>query len=113
MTNKKIVYKPIDPEIEELARHHGGKREATLEVLKDLSTGNKLNSTTLIDTARSLHIPAHEAYGMATFYSISLHCSRTLMASGKKGCRYLNRCVRRSPSSLECLHDFATIACFR
>jgi NADH:ubiquinone oxidoreductase subunit E len=70
MTNKKIVYKPIDLEIEELARHHGGTREATLEVLKDLSAGNKLNTTTLIDTARALHIPAHDAYGMATFYSM-------------------------------------------
>ena len=70
MTNKKIVYKPIDPEIEELVRHHGGTREATLEVLKDLSAENKLNTTTLIDTARALHLPAHEPYGMATFYSM-------------------------------------------
>jgi NADH:ubiquinone oxidoreductase subunit F (NADH-binding)/NADH:ubiquinone oxidoreductase subunit E len=70
MTNKKIVYKPIHPEIEELVRHHGGTREATLEVLKNLSAGNKLNTTTLIDTARALHLPAHEAYGMATFYSM-------------------------------------------
>ena len=70
MTNKKIVYRPIDLEIEELAYHHGGTREATLEVLKDLSAGNKLNTTTLIDTARALHIPAHDTYGMATFYSM-------------------------------------------
>jgi NADH:ubiquinone oxidoreductase subunit F (NADH-binding)/NADH:ubiquinone oxidoreductase subunit E len=70
MTNKKIVYRPVDPEIEELAHHHGGTREATLEVLKDLSAGNKLNAMTLTDTARALHIPAHEAYGMATFYSM-------------------------------------------
>jgi NADH:ubiquinone oxidoreductase subunit F (NADH-binding)/NADH:ubiquinone oxidoreductase subunit E len=70
MTNKKIVYRPVDPEIEELAHHHGGTREATLEVLKDLSAGNKLNTMTLTDTARALHIPAHEAYGMATFYSM-------------------------------------------
>ncbi|MFH2104031.1 MAG: NADH-ubiquinone oxidoreductase-F iron-sulfur binding region domain-containing protein, partial [Chloroflexota bacterium] len=48
----------------------GGTREATLEILKDLDAENKLNTTTLIDTARALHIPAHEAYGMATFYSM-------------------------------------------
>ena len=61
MTNKKIIYKSIDPEIEELARHHGGTREATLEVLKDLSVENKLNTTNMIDAARALHLPAHEA----------------------------------------------------
>ena len=70
MTNKKIIYSPIDPEIEELVRHHGGTREATLEVLKDLSAENKLNTSTMIDTARALHLPAHEAYGMGTFYSM-------------------------------------------
>ena len=70
MTNKKIIYKSIDPEIEELARHHGGTREATLEVLKDLSAENKLNTTNMMDTARALHLPAHETYGMATFYSM-------------------------------------------
>ena len=70
MTNKKIVYKTVDPEIEELANHHGGTREATLEVLKDLSAENKLNTAAMIDTARALHLPAHETYGMATFYSM-------------------------------------------
>ncbi len=70
MTNKKIIYKPIDPEIEMLARQHGGTREATLEVLKDLSADNKLNAATMVDTARALRIPAHDAFGMATFYSM-------------------------------------------
>jgi NADH:ubiquinone oxidoreductase subunit F (NADH-binding)/NADH:ubiquinone oxidoreductase subunit E len=70
MTNKEIVYRPVDLEIEKLAHHHGGTREATLEVLKDLSAGNKLNVTTMIDTARALHIPARDVYGMATFYSM-------------------------------------------
>ncbi len=70
MTNKKIVYKPIDPEIEELARHHGGTQEATLEVLKDLDTKNKLNPITITEAARALRIPTHQAYGMATFYSM-------------------------------------------
>ena len=70
MTNKKIIYKPIDPEIEALAQHHGGTREATLEVLKDLSAQNRLNPITITEAARALAIPAHEAYGMATFYSM-------------------------------------------
>jgi len=70
MTNKKIVYKPIDPKIEALAQHHGGTREATLEVLKDLSAENRLNPVTITEAARALHLPAHQAYGMATFYSM-------------------------------------------
>jgi NADH:ubiquinone oxidoreductase subunit F (NADH-binding)/NADH:ubiquinone oxidoreductase subunit E len=70
MTNKKITYQPIDPEIAELARHHGGTREATLEVLKDLGAENRLNPATITETSRALHIPAHQAYGMATFYSM-------------------------------------------
>jgi NADH:ubiquinone oxidoreductase subunit F (NADH-binding)/NADH:ubiquinone oxidoreductase subunit E len=70
MTNKKIVYKPIDPEIEALAQRHGGTREATLEVLKDLGADNRLNLVTITDTARALGIPAQQVYGMATFYSM-------------------------------------------
>ena len=70
MTNKKIVYKPVDPEIAELVHHHGGTQEATLEVLKDLGAKNKLNPVTITEAARALHLPAHEAYGMATFYSM-------------------------------------------
>ena len=70
MTNKKIIYKPIDPEMEALAQHHGGTREATLKVLKDLSAENRLNPATITEAARALHLPTHQAYGMATFYSM-------------------------------------------
>jgi len=70
MTNKKIIYKPVDPEIADLVHHHGGTQEAALEVLKDLGALNKLNPSTITDAARALHLPAHEAYGMATFYSM-------------------------------------------
>jgi NADH:ubiquinone oxidoreductase subunit F (NADH-binding)/NADH:ubiquinone oxidoreductase subunit E len=70
MTNKKITYKPIDPEIEKIVQHHGGTSEATLEVLKDLDTENRLNPNTINDVARALRIPAHKVYGMATFYSM-------------------------------------------
>jgi NADH:ubiquinone oxidoreductase subunit F (NADH-binding)/NADH:ubiquinone oxidoreductase subunit E len=70
MTNKKIIYKPVDPEIADLVHHHGGTQEAVLEVLKDLGALNKLNPSTITDAARALRLPAHEAYGMATFYSM-------------------------------------------
>ena len=70
MSHKKIKYKPIDPEIQELARHHGGTREATLEVLRDLDAQNKLNQETMVDTARTLNVPLHHPYGVTTFYSM-------------------------------------------
>ena len=70
MTNKLIQYKPTDPEIERLAQRHGGTHEAVLEVLKELSADHKLNQITLTEAARALHLPAHETYGMSTFYSM-------------------------------------------
>jgi NADH:ubiquinone oxidoreductase subunit F (NADH-binding)/NADH:ubiquinone oxidoreductase subunit E len=70
MTNRKIVYKPVAPEIAEMARHHGGDREAILEILRDLDTRHQLNKETITDAARALNLPAHQAYGMATFYSM-------------------------------------------
>ncbi|MBI3162717.1 MAG: NADH-quinone oxidoreductase subunit NuoF [Chloroflexi bacterium] len=71
MTNKKITYKPIDPEIERLAHHHGGTMEATLEVLKDVEAQRSaLTTDSLTDVARALKIPPHHIYGMATFFSM-------------------------------------------
>ncbi|MDP2777806.1 MAG: NADH-ubiquinone oxidoreductase-F iron-sulfur binding region domain-containing protein [Anaerolineales bacterium] len=70
MTNKKILYKPVDPEIVKLAQLHGGTHEAALEVLKDLNADHKLNQTTITETARVLHLPAHAVHGLATFYSM-------------------------------------------
>lgn len=70
MSNKKIAYRTIDPQVEQLARDHGHTPEAALEVLKDLCAENKLNQASITDTARVLGIPAHQAYGMATFYSM-------------------------------------------
>jgi NADH:ubiquinone oxidoreductase subunit F (NADH-binding)/NADH:ubiquinone oxidoreductase subunit E len=70
MTNRKIVHKPISPEIVELAGRHGGTREAVLEVLKELDARNQLNPATITDTARALHTSAQHVYGMATFYSM-------------------------------------------
>jgi NADH:ubiquinone oxidoreductase subunit F (NADH-binding)/NADH:ubiquinone oxidoreductase subunit E len=71
MTNKTIVYKPVSPEIEELASEHHYDREATLELLKDIETRHAgLSTADIIDTARALKLPAHHVYGMATFYSM-------------------------------------------
>ncbi len=74
MTNRKITYKPIAPEILELAQTHGENREAMLEILTELDRRGHLNPETISDTARALGIPAHLAYGVTTFYSVlSLH----------------------------------------
>jgi NADH:ubiquinone oxidoreductase subunit F (NADH-binding)/NADH:ubiquinone oxidoreductase subunit E len=71
MTNKNTAYKPIQPEILELANEHGNNAEAILEILKDLqSTSEGLSNQAISDTARALHMPPHKAYGMATFYSM-------------------------------------------
>ncbi len=71
MTNKTQIYKPISPEIEELAREHHHDREAALELLKDIQTRHGgLSSASIIDAARALKMPAHHLYGMATFYSM-------------------------------------------
>jgi len=70
MTNRKITYKPIAPEILELAYTHGENREAILEILTELDRRGHLNPETITDTARALGIPAHLAYGVTTFYSM-------------------------------------------
>ncbi len=71
MTNKAIVYKPISPEIEELAGEHHHDREAALELLKDIETLHaRLSSAAIIDAARALKMPPSRLYGMATFYSM-------------------------------------------
>jgi len=71
MTNKKIKYQPVPPEITELVAEHGDDPEALLEVLVDLQTHPAgLSSATVTDAARALKVPPHKAYGMATFYSM-------------------------------------------
>ena len=70
MTNRKIIYKPISPEVAELAAFHGGNKEAVLDLLKDLDSRNQLNASTITDTARALNLSAQQVYGMATFYSM-------------------------------------------
>ena len=71
MTNKKIIYNPIQPEILELAAERGNSPEAILEVLNDIQAERGgLSRQRITDTARALGIPAHRAYGIATFYSM-------------------------------------------
>jgi NADH:ubiquinone oxidoreductase subunit F (NADH-binding)/NADH:ubiquinone oxidoreductase subunit E len=71
MTNKKIKYQPVPPEITELVARHGNDPESLLEVLVDLETHPAgLSPATVTDAARALRVPPHKAYGMATFYSM-------------------------------------------
>ena len=59
MTNKAIVYKPISPEIEELASEHHHDREAALEILKDIQARHAgLSPAAITDAARALKIDA-------------------------------------------------------
>jgi NADH:ubiquinone oxidoreductase subunit F (NADH-binding)/NADH:ubiquinone oxidoreductase subunit E len=71
MTNKKIKYKAIDPEIIQLAEAHQHDPQAILEVLTALQEqhGN-LNSEGINDVGHSLGIPPSTAYGVASFYSM-------------------------------------------
>ncbi len=71
MTNKTIKYKPISPEVLEIAEEHHHQSEAVLEVLKELQDRHGfLSRDSMTDTARSLNIPANRVFGMATFYSM-------------------------------------------
>jgi len=71
MTNKKIKYQPVPTEITELVAEHGNDPEALLEVLVDLQTHPVgLSPATVTNAARTLNVPPHKAYGMATFYSM-------------------------------------------
>ena len=71
MTNKKNIYRPISPEIEELAREHGNDPESALELLKEIQARHSaLTTATITDAAHTLKLPPHQLYGMATFYSM-------------------------------------------
>ena len=71
MTNKKIRYKPIQEEILAIADAHGNNPEATSEVLYDIQKERgSISQEDLTDAARALNIPAHQAYGVASFYSL-------------------------------------------
>jgi NADH:ubiquinone oxidoreductase subunit F (NADH-binding)/NADH:ubiquinone oxidoreductase subunit E len=71
MTNKKIKYQPIDPEIAALASKHLNDPEVILEVLSDLQArrGN-LEAGTIRDVGRSMRLPPSSTFGVASFYSM-------------------------------------------
>jgi NADH:ubiquinone oxidoreductase subunit F (NADH-binding)/NADH:ubiquinone oxidoreductase subunit E len=75
MSKKQTPLKPIDPQIQALADEHHSSKEAVLEIFQELQDQRGgLGEGTLNDVARALRIPAHSAYGIATFYSmLSLH----------------------------------------
>ena len=83
MTNKKIIYKPIDPEIEKIVHHHGGASEATLEVLKDLDAENRLNSRHYHGHSAGA---AHSGSQSLWHWRPSIPCS--LLKSGKISCAF-------------------------
>lgn len=66
-----VSYKPIPPEILELTAEHQNDPEALLEILKDMQAQpDGLAPPAITDMARALDIPAHRAFGAATFYSM-------------------------------------------
>jgi NADH:ubiquinone oxidoreductase subunit F (NADH-binding)/NADH:ubiquinone oxidoreductase subunit E len=71
MTNKKIKYKPVDPEITALVREHGENPESVVEILRELqSRRSGLNQEIIEGAARALHLPAEHVYGVGSFYSM-------------------------------------------
>jgi NADH:ubiquinone oxidoreductase subunit F (NADH-binding)/NADH:ubiquinone oxidoreductase subunit E len=71
MTNKKIKYQPIDPEIRQLAEAHHSDSQAILEVLSALQEQrDHLTPEAINDVARALETPPAKAYGVASFYSM-------------------------------------------
>src|SRR3990172_3929657 len=71
MPNPKSAIKPVPPEIAEVAERHGNDPTAVLEVLRDLdAAGGGLTSDAITGAATALHIPANQAFGVATFYSM-------------------------------------------
>jgi NADH:ubiquinone oxidoreductase subunit F (NADH-binding)/NADH:ubiquinone oxidoreductase subunit E len=71
MTNKIIRYRPIDPEIMELAGKYSNNPETLLELLTTLQgqRGN-LEQSIITDVGAALNIPPEAAYGVASFYSM-------------------------------------------
>jgi NADH:ubiquinone oxidoreductase subunit F (NADH-binding)/NADH:ubiquinone oxidoreductase subunit E len=71
MTNKIIKYRPVDPQIVEVAKTHQENPEAILEMLNDIQEqrGN-LEGNAISDIGRSTNTPPANAYGVASFYSM-------------------------------------------
>jgi NADH:ubiquinone oxidoreductase subunit F (NADH-binding)/NADH:ubiquinone oxidoreductase subunit E len=71
MTNKKVHFKPISPEIESLLAEHNCQPEAVLEMLVQWQAENgALTRATIDEIARALNVPPARVFGVATFYSM-------------------------------------------
>jgi NADH:ubiquinone oxidoreductase subunit F (NADH-binding)/NADH:ubiquinone oxidoreductase subunit E len=71
MTNKNIIYRPIDPDINALVEHYQRNPQSILEILVELQEKKGwLSREAVTDVARVLDIPPEHAYGVASFYSM-------------------------------------------
>jgi NADH:ubiquinone oxidoreductase subunit F (NADH-binding)/NADH:ubiquinone oxidoreductase subunit E len=71
MTNKRIKYRPIAPEITELAGKHSYNPEALLEMLKMLQgQRGTLELSIITDVGGALKMPPSKIFGVASFYSM-------------------------------------------
>ncbi|MDD5467255.1 MAG: NAD(P)H-dependent oxidoreductase subunit E [Anaerolineales bacterium] len=63
--------RPIDAAISGIANRHHNDPAAVLEVLKDVQAAQGgISKEAIGDVARSLKMPAHQVYGVASFYSM-------------------------------------------
>jgi len=71
VTDHRFRYKPIDPDIAILASQHGTRPEALLEIFQEIQDWPEgLTQEVIEDVAHTLHIPAANAYGVASFFSM-------------------------------------------
>jgi NADH:ubiquinone oxidoreductase subunit F (NADH-binding)/NADH:ubiquinone oxidoreductase subunit E len=71
MTNKRIIFKPVSPQVEAIVQQHHGQPELVLEILVALQAKvGALTRDMLEDVARLLGLPASRIFGIASFYSM-------------------------------------------
>ena len=71
MTNKRIVYRPPNPEIVQIVEDYRRDPAAILEIYSTLqSRRGGLDKESIRDVARALNIPETKAYEVASFYSM-------------------------------------------
>ena len=69
---------PLDTDIEALANKHQNNPEAILEIFQEIQVERTgLAGDAVSQVARALKVPAHHAYGVATFYSMLSVSKRT------------------------------------
>lgn len=71
MSNKRIKFKSVSPQIKAIVRDHGDQPQVVLDILVDLQTVHgALTREMLEDVACLLELPAARVYGIASFYSM-------------------------------------------